>query len=223
LPLPEVDSLIEGIIGFGGLVSRKTNQDGSISPYELNITYFDAMKGNQYGPDRLQEDRFISSQMIMMSMKGIPAFYIHSLLATPNDHEGIKATGRARSINRRQLKEEEIESSLSADTSQFRIFNRLVKLMEIRRNCSAFHPNCQQEVLHLEDSVFALVRFNNLTGQKVYCLSNMTSRPIEIKPEFLQKKTGSDLVSGDLITPSDPVLLNACQTKWIVQQENRLR
>ncbi len=34
-------------------------------------------------------DRFVASQTIVMSLEGIPAFYIHALLATPNDLEAV--------------------------------------------------------------------------------------------------------------------------------------
>jgi sucrose phosphorylase len=123
LPEPEIDRLIDGMIGFGGLISRRINPNGTLSPYEINITYFDAMKGNKQGVDHFQEARFLCSQAIMMSLQGIPAFYIHSLLATANDYDGVKSTGRARSINRQQLGEDELNSRLSNDSRQSHLFN----------------------------------------------------------------------------------------------------
>jgi sucrose phosphorylase len=57
--------------------------DGSESPYEINISLFDAMKGTVAGEDEWQIERFLCSQTIMMSLEGIPAFYIHSLLGHP--------------------------------------------------------------------------------------------------------------------------------------------
>ena len=65
--------------------------DGSESPYEINISLFDAMKGTVKGEDEWQVQRFICSQTIMMSLEGIPAFYIHSLLATRSHAEGVGA------------------------------------------------------------------------------------------------------------------------------------
>ena len=67
--------------------------DGQQHPYEMNIALYDAMQGTVDGPDAFQRNRFICSQTIMMSLEGIPAFYIHSLLATPNDHDGVETTG----------------------------------------------------------------------------------------------------------------------------------
>ena len=102
LPASELEGMVESMQRFGGRVSLKKNPDGSESVYEINITYFDAMKGTSGGMDDFQTERFVCSQLIMLGLKGIPAFYIHSLLATPNDYEGMRRTGRARSINRRK-------------------------------------------------------------------------------------------------------------------------
>ena len=46
--------------------------------YELNITFYDMLKGSFSGIDDYQMERFIASQT-MMSVEGIPAFYIQSL------------------------------------------------------------------------------------------------------------------------------------------------
>jgi sucrose phosphorylase len=219
LPSGEIEKLITGMTGFGGIVSRKTNADGSQSPYEINITYLDAMMGSQLGPDHLQEERFVTSQAIMMALRGIPAFYIHSLLGTPNDHAGVKATGRARSINRRQLSEEEISGLLASDTLQHRLFERLTHLIRIRKNCPAFHPACRQEVLALDSAVFAFKRMDIKTGLQVICLSNMSVRPFEIRSLLPVKRKECDLISGEQVTSEGPILLKACQTKWISWQD----
>ena len=47
-------------------------------PYEMNTTLFSALKGTIDGKDEFQIDRFIASQTIMMSVEGIPAFYVQS-------------------------------------------------------------------------------------------------------------------------------------------------
>ncbi|MFO7371301.1 MAG: sugar phosphorylase [Bacteroidales bacterium] len=219
LPDGEIEKLITAMTGFGGMVSRKTNADGSQSPYEINITYLDAMKGSQLGPDHLQEERFVTSQAIMMSLRGMPAFYIHSLLGTPNDYAGVESTGRARSINRRQLREEELSRFLASDTMQQRLFNRLTRLIRIRKNCPAFHPACNQEIPALGSSVFAVARTDTKTGLQVICLSNMSVQPVEIKPLLPAKRKGWDLISGEQVTSEGPILLKACQTKWISWQD----
>ncbi len=148
LPDNEIKKLIGAITNFGGLVSVKTNPDGTTGPYEMNITYFSAMAGTLKGKDELGEKRFLVSQFIMLAMQGIPAVYIQSLLGGENDYDGVKNTGMARSINRKIWNEEEILGILSSDTKQARIFTEYIRAIAIRQNTAAFHPDCPQQVLH---------------------------------------------------------------------------
>ncbi|OFY57143.1 MAG: alpha-amylase, partial [Bacteroidetes bacterium RBG_13_46_8] len=144
LPADEVKTMLESMRHFGGRVSLKRNPDGNESVYEINITYFDAMKGTSGGMDEFQAERFLCSQLIMLALKGIPAFYMHSLLATPNDYEGINRTGRSRSINRRKYTDKEIRLLLNEDTVCRRVFNELKNGMNIRKSKPAFHPGSRQ-------------------------------------------------------------------------------
>lgn len=220
LPQKEIEELIGGMKGFGGIVSSKTNPDGSLSPYEINITYLDALKGDRNGTDSLQEDRFICSQTIMMSLQGIPAFYFNSLFGTSNDYEGARITGRARSINRKQWREDELDQQLSSDTIHTRIFNELSRLIRIRRECSAFHPNSLQKILATDERVFAFQRHNPESGETIWCISNLTGKPIEIGGVGEGVKKGYDLISREKSGLSDRILMNSYQTKWIVEMSN---
>ena len=220
LPQKEMDELIAGMIGFGGLVSSKTNPDGSLSPYEINITYLDALKGDRNGTDEMQENRFICSQTIMMSLQGIPAFYFNSLFGTSNDYEGAGISGRARSINRKQWREEELDHLLSLDTIHTRIFNELSRLIRIRQGCSAFHPNSLQKILITDERVFAFQRHNPETGETICCISNLTGKSIEIRGIQGGVKKGYDLISCETSGLSDRIRMNSYQTKWMVEISN---
>ena len=79
-PQEDRDRIIDAVRDFGGLVSMRALPDGGEAPYELNITFYDAMKGTFDGEDGNQFNRFVCSQTIPMAMEGIPAFYVHSLL-----------------------------------------------------------------------------------------------------------------------------------------------
>ncbi len=211
----ELTRLIEGMVSFGGLISTKTNTDGSISPYEINIGYFDAMKGTMKGVDGLQEPRFICAQTIMLGLKGIPAFYIHSLLSTPNDYEGVQATGRARSMNRKRLLLHEVEDFLNRDTIHGRVFSELKRRIQIRMQCDAFHPSENQEILIFDPRVFAFIRYSKSTGAKVLCLSNISGMEIKIPPHNHFQIEGEDLLSDDQIRSGDIIALKPYQTRWI--------
>jgi sucrose phosphorylase len=215
LPEYEITRLIEGMVNFGGRISMKTNREGTLSPYEINITYFDAMKGTHAGIDTFQEVRFICSQTIMMSMKGIPAFYIHSILATPNDYEGVEFTGRARSINRKQLFLNDLSRDLSADTIRKRVYTELTRLIKIRRAQPAFNPGSVQEILEPGNAVFAFTRRNEATGEKIHCISNISDKPVTIESILSSNKKGYDLIGNSEYIAADRILLTPYQTIWL--------
>jgi len=218
LPEAEIRQLVERMIGFGGKVSDKINPDGTQSPYELNITYLDALKESIEGPDNHQVARFICSQTIMMELQGIPAFYLNSLLGTSNDYGRVRSTGRARSINRRQWHENELHEFFSANTINRKIFLELIRLIGIRTGCPLFHPGMLQEVLEIDEQVFAIVRHDPVTGESVYCLSNIGNRLVEFRSDRAGLKKGYDLISSTVSETSDRIRLNAYQTKWIVDR-----
>jgi sucrose phosphorylase len=47
----EYTALLDTMRQFGGRISMRRRPDGSESPYELNISLFDAMKGTVEGED----------------------------------------------------------------------------------------------------------------------------------------------------------------------------
>lgn len=154
LPEQEIHSLIMGIRSFGGIISEKRNPDGKDSPYEMNITYLDALTGTKEGPDHLRDSRFLCSQLIVLALQGIPAVYIQSLLGTGNDYEGVRKTGRARSINRKQWDEKTILNLLSSESAHKHIFTEYTRIINIRKQITAFHPGCPQQILSCGDSFF---------------------------------------------------------------------
>jgi len=216
LPPGEIRNLTEAIVAFGGRISEKTNPDGSSGPYEMNITYLDAMKGDLNGIDAFQVARFICSQTIMMSIRGIPAFYILSLFGTSNDYEGMRSTGRARSINRKTWPENELMDLLSKETMNGMIFNELLRLLAVRRKWKAFHPDSPMKMLESGTKLFAFVRGYAGNGE-ILCVSNLTPHSIVISPSIVPGKQGWDLISPDnhfLLSESIP--LSAYQTRWIL-------
>jgi sucrose phosphorylase len=121
--------MLEAMQKFGGQISMRQKSDGTQSPYEINISLFDALKGTVKGEDQWQVERFLCAQTIMMSLEGIPAFYIHSLLATPNDYASVARTGHKRSINRHKWDYEKLEQLLADPQSpQSRVLEELIKL-----------------------------------------------------------------------------------------------
>jgi sucrose phosphorylase len=178
----EYNALLTTIQKFGGKISYRQKPNGMESPYELNISLFDALKGTVKGEDEWQIARFICSQVVMMSLEGIPAFYIHSLLATPNDHDGVKRTGINRSINRHQWNDAQLRAKLANPMSmQSRVLAELSRLIKIRRRQRAFHPNATQYALNpINPAIFALWRQSVTREQSIFCIHNLSDRLQEI-------------------------------------------
>ncbi|QIA08133.1 sugar phosphorylase [Draconibacterium halophilum] len=209
LPEDEKNTLVENMKGFGGMVNYKSNPDGSQSPYELNITYFDALKGTHKGEDQFQTDRFLASQICMMSLAGVPAFYIHSLTATPNYYEGVEKTKHNRTINRRKWQVDELQKVLNSDTPQKKVFQSLQHLIKIRKEQAAFHPNAGQEILDFGTDLFVLKR--SAGNQNILVIINLCH---EVKEVQIPDGFKFDLISDSTV---DSGKLKPYQCLWLVK------
>ncbi len=220
IPDNELDALIKAILERGGHVSRKQNPDGSESPYELNITYFDALAnpGNLVGNDDIA--RFLCSQTVSLSLKGLPAIYFHSITGTRNDYAGVEQLGYPRAINRRKWDEPDLRSQLdNRSTVTSRVFHGYVDLLRLRALHSAFHPNGKQEVLDLGPEIFAVKRQSPDNSEVILALHNMTGEEVAVGTS---KFTGNDSASWhDLITDkplADAPTLLPYQCMWLEQR-----
>ena len=120
------------VSAHGGLVSYKSNPDGSTSPYELNINYFDALNAPGTGEAvDVQVDRFATAHAILLALQGVPGIYFHSLFGMRGWPEGATATGRNRTINRQKFERYEIEAALMDEGSrQAQVFQRISHLLK---------------------------------------------------------------------------------------------
>ncbi|MEF3401032.1 sugar phosphorylase, partial [Listeria monocytogenes] len=101
IPEAEILALVNDLEEEGALVSYKQNPDGSKSPYEINVTYMDALS-KQADTDDLRLARFLVAHAVLMSIPGVPAVYVQSILGSRNDYLGVEATSHNRSINRKK-------------------------------------------------------------------------------------------------------------------------
>jgi sucrose phosphorylase len=217
LPGQSLGNLIAAMYAYGGQVSMRSNQDGSTSPYEINIALFDAFRGTCQGSDQWQAQRFLCSQTIMLALQGVPALYIHSLFATPNYQDGVEQTGQPRTINRRKWDYDSLHSLLRDPNSvQFTVFNALSRLLKLRRAQPAFHPNARQRILAITPAIFAVWREAQLAEQKILALSNVTndSQTVDISHWITNPTAWQDLIAGRFLT-SDHVLLQPYQSVWL--------
>ncbi|MFD0982308.1 sugar phosphorylase [Tropicimonas aquimaris] len=220
LPDTEIGSMVKAVRDFGGLVSMRSMPDGSQKPYELNITWFDAMKGTVDGPDDLQFERFLCSQTIVMALEGLPAFYIHSLLGTPNDHAGVEKTGVNRAINRHRWDYPTLREALAdPETIHARVLAEMKRRISIRIRQKGFHPNATQFTLHLGESLFGFWRQSINREQSIFAIHNVTREPVTMAPHAINLIGGEswvDLLSGEAIDPlGEDVTFAPYQCRWI--------
>tara|TARA_R110000824_G_scaffold13280_5_gene57911 strand:- start:48854 stop:50617 length:1764 start_codon:yes stop_codon:yes gene_type:complete len=220
LPQGEVDQMLGAIQAFGGRLSMRRGPGGTEKPYEMNISFFEAMQGTLDGPDEHQIDRFMAAMAIMLALEGIPAIYIHSLLATPNGYEEVNLTGHNRSINRCQLDYDEISAKLADPaTIEAKVFSRFLTLVELRKKQQAFHPNAVQFTLALPEGLFGVWRQSRERKQSIFAITNVTKEEKMISLADINLIAGDawwDLISGHLITDIEgDFVMSPYQTVWI--------
>ena len=178
VPETEIKTMLEAMRERGGYISTRRNMDGSDSPYELNISYFDAFRPRHGADTQWHVPAFLISQIVALSLKGIPAVYVHSLTATPNDTIGVERRGMTRAINRRKWDRGELEGLIANKASETgRVFAIYQRLLRVRREQAAFHPEAEQHVLGLENGLFGLLRVAPDESQRILALYNFTAEP----------------------------------------------
>ena len=215
----EIDSLARRVLAHGGQVSDKANPDGSVSPYELNTTFFDALSdpGDRAEAWTTKLDRFICSQAIMLALAGVPGVYIHSLFGSANDQAGYARSGWKRDLNHERLKLAELESALSdPDSRAAQVFARYCRLLEVRRRQPAFQARSGQRVLEAGPGIFAVAR-GPREGQSVVALHNVTASPriATIESPAGAPAAWEDLVGGERFERSLTLRLDPYQVLWL--------
>ena len=216
----EITRLIERMQSFGGRVSWRVQSDGSRKAYEINISLSDALQGSIEGSDHYGVPRFLCAHAVMLGLEGVPALYVHSLLGTRNDYQRLENSGHNRAINRHQWQLDELCNRLDQKTShEAAIHDGLVRLLTIRRQQKAFHPNATQFTLHLGSQLFGYWRQSIDREQSIFCVSNIaksTQRLALSDLNLIDNQSWHDLISGMNCSRRDMILTMApYQTVWI--------
>jgi sucrose phosphorylase len=224
VPEEEVAAMLADMRDRGGYISMKTNPDGSESPYELNISLFAAYRDPRLESDPWHVPSFRVSQLVTLSLQGIPAVYIHSLTATPNDVEGVEKTGLTRAINRRRWDRAELEQRLADPSSASgRVFRDYLRALRIRRRHTAFHPDAALELLLLGYHLFGVARTAVDGSERVICLFNFTPdlRSVSMDEDLWRAPPATpwrDLLSGELgRVERGRMLLPAYAALWLIR------
>jgi sucrose phosphorylase len=207
----EILAMAKRVEELGGLVSYKTNSDGSLMPYELNVNYLSAL--GEAGDVEVQAKRFLASQAIMLALQGVPGIYFHSLFGSENWIQGVQASGQNRTINREKPKRDRLEKELK-DEQHLRhfVFEGYKKMLKARKENSAFSPLSSQKVLDLGKKVFCVVRGDG--DQAVLCVVNVCDETIvvDIPDEWAIPEHD---VLGKVKIEDGKLYLDAFQVSWL--------
>ena len=219
----ETHKLVSSILEHGGQVSTKSNSDGTNSVYELNATWYDAINVLSTPDDELCIERFIASQVIMLSLAGVPGIYFSSLFGARNCIDCFEKTGRQRSINREKYNLTTLNNKLGNPNSVFaKIFKRYKKLLTIRSTSDAFDPNADQKVIWVNNSIFSILR-QSKTGEYILCLVNLTEKHQQVKLSLTNLKLFGKTIWTDKISSKThsvendylDVVLSPYQSFWL--------
>ena len=230
LPAAEIDFLVERCQAHGGFINYQHNTNGSKSPYEMNIVYFDAVN-DPTASDSLetQVNRFMVAQAIMLSLAGVPGIYLPSLFGSRNDREAALQSGINRRINRQKLILSELESELSDRGSlRSRVFERYCTLLNLRRSHAAFSPHAAQRVFEVDRRVFAVLRIAATSGDWVLCLHNVANEPVTVDVATTEAGPATnwiEMLSGrsHMISENQTirVTLRPYEVHWLAAQGSR--
>ena len=210
LPESDILSLVEKLQQEGALVNWKNNPDGTRSPYEINVTYLDALSPKN-AADNERIARFILAHAVLLSFPGVPAIYIQSVLGSRNDYEGVERLGYNRAINRKKYIAGEIDSELSNTTGiRHKIFKQLSELIAIRRAEQVFHPDSHALFETSGKHILKIIRVAK-NGERITALFNFSQYIQTVNSEGI---SGTELIAKENISGTT-LTLNPWQVMWI--------
>jgi sucrose phosphorylase len=202
----ERDALVQRTRSHGGEVSWAARPDGQRSVYELNISYLDALctPAEARNPDVLVA-KTLAAHSILFTVLGVPAVYLHSLVGSPPDLEGMVSSRINRRINRALLDADRLDAELRNDPRRRGVLSGLRHLLEIRRRNDAFSPFGTQRVERHDDRVFALRRGEGTPGE-LLCVTNVTGDEVPVAVR------GTDVLTDSVV---DPLVLGPWSSAWV--------
>ena len=172
VPDDRFTAVVEAVRARGGRINTRRRPDGTDVPYELNITYVDAVSPTAAGEPtdvELHARRFLTTQAVMLALPGMPAVYFHSLVGTQNDYAGVEQSGINRRINRHKYELGELQQHLAdSDGLAAQIHAGFEQLLSVRTTHPAFHPGASMQLLDTPSD--ALLAFQRGSRDEAECL-----------------------------------------------------
>ncbi len=212
---PDEKKLLESwTLESGGKISYKDLGNGTHVPYELNVNYLDAMAALEES-DQVRIERFISAETLLISLKGVPGIYIHSLLGSRNNYAEMHATGISRRINRGSIDLDRLQEELEPGGYRQPVFDELRRRLQLRMAHAALGVDATQEVLSLDPRLVSFIRqsVDQKAPEKMLVLVNVSNDFVEVGMPF----AGWDLLAGERVESATAVPPRS--SRWIVLDE----
>lgn len=186
LSTTQVEGLCALARSAGGGVSYRSRPDGGQSPYELNSTVVDML--DALADDGLGIARILAAHAIVLSMRGVAGLWMGSLLGVRNWGEGVRQTGRLRTVNRRRVELDWIRSEVM-DPSTFSgaVFSGMAELIGLRADSHAFAPSSPQHILPGPPWLFGVARGH--AHERHMVLVNVSGRDRALEPAAMGEGT----------------------------------
>jgi glycosidase len=212
VPDVNVERLVEEMRNRGGFVTLRDTGDGQQKAYEINIALFSAFDGNLAA--------YLAAHTVLLSFQGLPALYVHSLLATPNDLDLVERTGRTRSINRGHWQLSDLEARLADPASpQAQVLDHIRAVIGCRDAQPALARTADQAACPSPPGVFLLRR--SCPEQRLIVAASMLPEPQQVpvhgtglpQGTFVDKLTGRSVEVGETLglAPHEVLWLDVTQ------------
>ncbi len=205
----------------GGLVSHRRLSNGVDKPYELNISWWSAMEDSSRDFNRFQFERFILTQLLVMALKGVPAFYLPALLASENDIKRFSTTGQRRDLNREKFKSDNLLSVFNnPESNANKNLKYLCNAMDVRSESKQFHPCSEMKCLSKGRSDIVVIK-RGKGSKSVFAIHNMTENKInyQLNDNDLTEKIDNDFNMRDFLTSTKynykNISLDPFQVVWL--------
>ena len=216
----EVSTIEKRVKDHGGLVSYRSEEDGSKTPYELNCSYIDALS-NPKDEQILRIKRMLVTQATVLAMPGVPGIYFHSLVGSQNYKDGVKHSGINRTINREKYNIDWLENELSTMGSLAKtIFDSYKRMISIRINEDSFNPFTKFSFLQLDERVFAIDKFSVDEKERILSLNNYSNEEVTITLPKEIKLPLCDILSSNYCDDNSTkkektIILEPYQVMWL--------
>ncbi len=198
----EITAMAARVLEHGGYISYRPEADGTVSPYELNITWWSALNRDVADEgDDLRIARYLASRSIALALIGVPGVYLHGLIGTENNGRAVMEERDRRAINRATLEKTDFYRGLDDPaTRASRVFTGMARMLRIRAGEGCFHPNAPQKVIFAGSNFFTLLRRDRKGNGCLLAVVNVSSAERSFDHDMAAEGAGvdawTDLLSG---------------------------